>query len=362
MYCRNLKQIIYNKNIDTMIKATERNNERIRNISVSIPTPELDKISFHQLFTSAITSNEIEGISVNDTNSAIVNELNQTFINNYRNALEYIMNNYKTLELNEKEILANHRTLFANTNFPFGGKWKTSSNNVVDANTRNIISKTASPEQTPSTIGELVYWYEHEASIPSIIKVCIFIYDFLKIHPFEDGNGRTSRLLTNLLFLKNGCEFLKYSSLEEQINKYVHEYYDALRTNYIEQWFDNEIDYTKWIEFSLTTILRSQEKFLDMANQKTILDQISNKSIKVAKWFELNNNHQYSKKELVVILSLYNISSDTIKKVLPRLVEHNFISKIGTTNGVSYIRTLENQTKSQFLDIVPILNPGASKK
>ncbi len=362
MFSRNKEQKVFDKEIDELLMNIHRNNEKISHIIVSLPIHQLDKISLHQQLTSATTSNEIEGIVVISTNSVIVNQLNQTFIDNYMNALSYIMKNYQSMKLTSDEILANHRTLFANTNFPFGGKWKSISNNVVDATSRQIIAKTISPEETATTIGELVHWYETDDSLPSLIKDCIFIYDFLKIHPFEDGNGRVSRLLTNLLFLKNGCEFLKYSSLEEQINKNVKEYYASLRTTTLEAWFNDSVDYTKWIQFNLQAILNSQNKFLEMANLKEVLLQIHNKALIIAKWFDLNINHEFTKKELEVALELYDISSDTIKKVLPKLIHHQFITKKGTTNRVSYVRTLNNQTIINFNDMTPILNPGKSKK
>ncbi len=362
MFSRNKDQKVFNKEIDKLLVNIHRNNEKISHIVVSLSTHQLDKISLHQQLTSATTSNEIEGIVVISTNSNVINQLNQTFIDNYMNALSYIMKNYQSMKLTSDEILANHRTLFANTNFPFGGKWKSISNNVVDVASRQIIAKTVSPKETATTIGELVHWYDTDDSLPSLIKDCIFLYDFLKIHPFEDGNGRVSRLLSNLLFLKDGSEFLKYSSLEEQINKNVKEYYASLRTATLEAWFNDSVDYTQWIQFNLQAILNSQNKFLDMTNLNNILLQIHHKGLIVAKWFDLNINHEFTKKALEDALQSYDISSDTIKKILPKLIHHQFITKKGTTNGVSYVRTLNNQTIINFNDMIPILNPGKSKK
>ncbi len=204
MYCRDKTQIVFNKVINDQLNKLQRNNEKLVGTIAFISEHQLDKISFHQLLSSAITSNKIEGIEISETNSASVNALNQLFIDNYNNALSYITKNYETIELNEEEIKANHRTLYANTRIDAAGEWKINANSIVEARTGQVIDKTASPQETGAMIGELIYWYDNDDSLPSLIKDCIFIYDFLKIHPFEDGNGRTSRLLSNLLFLKDG--------------------------------------------------------------------------------------------------------------------------------------------------------------
>ncbi len=362
MYCRNKTQLVFNKIINDLIIKVYRNNEKLDNIISSISIQELNKLSSHHLLVSAITSNKIEGIEILESNSASANQLNQTFIDNYKNALDYIFNNYQNINLSLEEIKANHRTLYANTYFPFAGRWKINANNIVDARTRKIINKTISPELTDAAMGELMFWYDHDESLPDIVKDCIFIYDFLKIHPFEDGNGRTSRLLSNLLFMKDGCICLKYSSLEEQINKHVVRYYTSLRNDDIDQWFNDNVDYTYWIIFNLESIVRSQQKFIEKANLKETLMQTKNKSLKVAKWFELNINQSFTKNEIEDYLESLDVSKETIKKILPRLVENNFITKNGNTIKASFIRTFENQTKCSFEKIIPILNPGMAKQ
>lgn len=362
MYCRNKQQKVVNKTIIDLISEIAGNNEKIANATLNISQHQLDKISFNQWLTSAITSNEIEGIVVSDTNSKDTNVLYQTFIDNYVDALTYIMNNYQTINLSEEEILANHRALYTRTNFPFGGRWKTSSNAIVNAATRTIINKTASVEETPSMMGELIYWYDNEKELPDLIKDCIFLYDFLKIHPFEDANGRTSRLLTNLLFLKAGCSFLKYSSIEEQINLHVDRYYKSLRNRDPQQWFNNDVDYCSWITFNLEIIKCSQQKFLDILNMKNVLTNIKNKGCRIAKWFELNLNQTYNKEEIQTALTMYDISPDTLKKTLTKLVEHNYITKKGNTKGVTYLRSLNNQSKCSYECVINILNPGKAKE
>jgi Fic family protein len=156
----------------------------------------------------------------------------------YAEVMELVFSSWQHISLSENHIQQLHRDLlqFSIKDGRHRGHYKTTSNHVgafdEHGNQIAVIFETASPFETPRLMTELVAWYNHEqveTTIHPLITIAVFIVVFLEIHPFQDGNGRLSRVLTTLLLLRAGYAYVPYSSLEAVIEQNKQSYYLALR-------------------------------------------------------------------------------------------------------------------------------------
>ena len=196
---------------------------------------ELEKIARVQ---SVKSSNAIEGIITSDERiKQIVNKSveplnhNEAEIAGYRDALNEIHLNYNNIDFNENTILKLHEILMSYSGYEYGGKYKTDDNLIIEEDkdgNRKIRFKPTSAKDTPKAMQQLVLAYmaaKNNSNINQLLLIPCVILDFLCIHPFKDGNGRMSRLLSLLLLYKNGFDAGKYVSFEEQINNNKSYYY-----------------------------------------------------------------------------------------------------------------------------------------
>jgi Fic family protein len=142
--------------------------------------------------------------------------------------------------------------------------------NAVEASfpdgTRQIIFQTTEAGvATEDAIRELVNWYNTETVVHPLIKIASFVYDFLSVHPFQDGNGRLSRLISTLLLIKNGYKWIQYVSFEHEIENRKNEYYQVLRSCQAQR--PNE-DVTIWIQFFLNCLSNIQSQLLTKLTKK----------------------------------------------------------------------------------------------
>ena len=166
--------------------------------------------------------------------------------------------------------------------------------------------------------------------INSLLLISCFIVDFLRIHPFEDGNGRMSRLLTALLLYQEGYDICRYVSLESRINASKDRYYGALEDSET-GWFDNASDYTPFIEYFLGVLFLSYREY-----DRRLASAVgrSGKSAAVRD-LVLNVNMPISKREIAAMLP--DISESTVEAELRRMLDAGEIVKIGSTRGARYI-------------------------
>ena len=224
---------------------------------------ELEKIAIVQ---SVKSSNAIEGIITSDERiKEIVNQNskplnhNEKEIAGYRDVLNEIHLHYEDIEFNEDTILKLHEIMMSYTGVEDAGKYKVNQNYVIEEDTqgnRKVRFKPLEPKETPIAMKQLVLAYNdacNNININQLLLIPCVILDFLCIHPFRDGNGRMSRLLTLLLLYKSGFNVGKYISFEEQINNSKGNYYEALRLSSI-NWIENEQSYVPFIENFLLTL------------------------------------------------------------------------------------------------------------
>ena len=215
---------------------------------------------------SVKSSNAIEGIVTSDERiNAIVNQNsaplnhNEAEIAGYRDALNTIHLHYATLDFRQSDILRLHEMLMSHAGYEYGGQYKTDDNVILEVDAqgqRRVRFRPTPAAETPQAMEQLELAYleaRSDANINQLLLIPCVILDFLCIHPFRDGNGRMSRLLSLLLLYKNGYDAGKYVSFEEQINNYKAYYYEALRQS-SEGWTENENSYFPFIENFLSTL------------------------------------------------------------------------------------------------------------
>ncbi len=303
---------------------------------------ELEKIAVVQ---SVKSSNAIEGIITSDERiEEIVNQNSKPLnhseneIAGYRDSLNEIHLHYEEIELSENTILRLHEIMMSYIGTEDAGKYKVNENYIIEEDkegNRKIRFKPLSVKETPEAMKQLILAY-HDASnnsnINKLLLIPCFILDFLCIHPFRDGNGRMSRLLTLLLLYKNGFDVCKYISFEEQINNNKGNYYEALRLSSI-NWLENKQSYIPFIENFLTTLYMC---YKELDKRFSVVN--SNKITKKARIEAtvLNNLTPISKAEICKILP--DVSVTTVENVLGRMVREGRIKIIGTGRNTKYMK------------------------
>lgn len=303
---------------------------------------ELEKIAIVQ---SVKSSNAIEGIVTSDERiKEIVNQNveplnhNEEEIAGYRDALNKIHLGYKELDFKESDILGLHEIMMSYSDYEFSGKYKENDNYIIEIDqegNRRIRFKPTSSAETPKAMEQLVLAYmdaRSNSNINQLLLIPCVILDFLSIHPFRDGNGRMSRLLSLLLLYKSGFDVGKYVSFEEQINNYKAYYYDSLEKS-SKGWENNENSYIPFIENFLSTLYlcykELDKRFNVVNNGKITKKQRIEATI-------LNSLTPISKAEICNVLP--DVSPTTVEAVLGQMVKDGKIRRIGSSRASKYIR------------------------
>lgn len=289
-------------------------------------------------------SNAIEGIVTTDRrireivngNTAPLNH-DEMEIAGYRDALDLVHNNYRTMEMNGPSILGLHKTMLSHTP-QGGGAYKNSDNVVMEMDmfgTRRIRFRPVAAVETPAAMEQLIMAYmsaRSDSSISSLLLTPCFVLDFLCIHPFSDGNGRISRLLSLLALYKSGFDAGKYVSFEEQINNTKPQYYEALKMS-SEGWHTNENSYFPFMENFMTTLLTCYRKLNERFD--IVQGKHTTKAERIAAAV-LHSMKPISKKEIADLFP--DISPTTIEAVLGKMVRNGEITKTGEVRSTKYIK------------------------
>ena len=222
---------------------------------------------------SAGSSTRIEGAKLSDTEvEKLVGNLgkksfqsrDEQEVAGYAYVMETIQTVWQDLRISESILLQLHRDLlrYSNKDERHRGEWKSLDNHVAafdpDGKQIGIVFETASPFKTPMLMEKLLGWHAKEEADPilhPLLRIAVFNVIFLAIHPFQDGNGRLSRVLTNLMLLRAGYAYASYTSLESVIEHNKEAYYLALRRTQTS--FREAVDWEPWIHFFLRA-LKSQ--------------------------------------------------------------------------------------------------------
>lgn len=293
---------------------------------------------------SVKSSNAIEGIVTSDDRIRDIINGNTTPRNHdemeivgYRDVLNDIHSNYANINFCENDILKMHKALLFASDGDFAGVYKQFDNAIIEVDqngNRRIRFAPTSASETAQAMQQLTLAYLQascDSEISQLLLIPCVILDFLCIHPFRDGNGRMSRLLSLLLLYKNGFDVGKYVSFEEQINKYKNSYYESLRESSL-GWHENQNDYYPFIENFLSMLYicyKELDKRFAVVNSNKI-----NKTKRIEATIK-NSLTPISKADICQILP--DVSPSTVESVLGKMMRDGTISKIGSARNTRYI-------------------------
>jgi Fic family protein len=288
-------------------------------------------------------SNRIEGNRMSDEEvDVLLQKIDNTKLTDrdsqevvgYFEVLDLISATYENISVTESHIKSLHNSLmkYSAEDEWHKGNYKLHSN-AVEASfpdgTRQIIFQTTEAGfATEDAIRALLNWYNSETEVHTLIKVACFVYDFLSVHPFQDGNGRLSRLISTLLLLKNGYKWIQYVSFEHEIENRKNEYYQVLRSCQAQR--PNE-DVTVWIQFFLSCLSNIQSQLLTKLQKSGMETQLSPKEKSIYSIIQNRPNIQSGK-----IAEKLAIPAPTVKRILLELLNKGLIEKRGSGRNVSY--------------------------
>jgi Fic family protein len=252
----------------------------------------------------------------------------------YYEALDTISESFPQIDIKENSIKNLHNILmrYSKKDEWHKGNYKTQSN-AVEATfpdgTKQIVFQTTPPGYaTEDAMLQICDWYSPEKETHNLVKTAAFVYEFLSIHPFQDGNGRLSRLISTLLLLKTGYKWIEYVSFEHEIENRKSEYYRVLRSCQAQRPSENITD---WIMFFFDALRNIQEQLLNKLHESGSETQLSSRDKSIVAL--IANNSGIKSGEIAERLS---IPSPTVKRILSDLNEKGFIEKYGTGRGTNY--------------------------
>lgn len=293
---------------------------------------------------STEASNRIEGIYTSDARiQALVKEKsaprnrNENEIAGYRDVLATIHENYEHIPPRANVILQLHRDLYQYSGMGICGRFKNTDNVIeeeLEDGTKRVRFRPATAFETPDMIESLCNQFLREVDrgeVDPLLLIPMFVLDFLCIHPFNDGNGRMSRLLTLLLLYRSGYIVGKYISIEMLIEKTKDTYYDALQAS-SEGWHEGTNDYAPFVSYTLGIIKSAYKTFSERVEHLTTKG--ISKPERVRQFIE-NKLGKVTKKDIMDACP--DISETTVEKALGELVKNGKIIKVGNGRGTGYV-------------------------
>lgn len=304
----------------------------------------LDKLVEVAKVQSTESSNAIEGIFTSNTR---LNQLMQSKttpknrdeeeIAGYRFVLDMIHESYEYIPISSNYILQLHQNLYRFTNRSIGGHFKNSDNHIVvrDENgVEHIIFEPLSPLETPIAIDRICEEFNRVSAteeVDTLLLIPIFIHDFLCVHPFNDGNGRMSRLLTTLLLYRAGYVVGRYVSLEKKIADLKDLYYDSLNMSQ-NGWHEGEDDPTPFIKYILKTIIAA---YKDFEERIEIID-IKEPAIEQVRAAVYKKIGKFTKSEIMEMCP--KLGRASVENSLTALVNEDVLERRGRGRGTYYVR------------------------
>ena len=299
---------------------------------------------------STEASNKIEGIYTSDErlkklvlSKTAPQTRNEQEIAGYRDVLETIHDSYEFIPVRPAILLQLHRDLYKFSGMSIGGTYKTADNVIAEEDSEGTKFVRFSPVpawETPEAIEKLCAAFDEamaQAEIDPLLLIPMFVLDFLCIHPFNDGNGRMSRLLTLLLLYRAGYIVGKYISIEKEIEATKETYYEALQSSSI-GWHENENDYAHFTRYMLGVVLSAYREF----SSRVQLFAASNLS-KPERVREIIKNTLGKITKSEIMAKCPDISQITVQRTLNDLVNVGKIIKIGGGRYTSYVWNREKE-------------------
>ena len=288
-------------------------------------------------------STRIEGSKMSDEEvNILLQELDITKLEDrdsqevvgYFNAFDIISESFADITISENSIKNLHNILmkYSKKEEWHKGKYKQHSNaveaNFADGTKQIVFQTTEAGFTTEDAMRMLINWYNNDNVTHPLVKCSLFTYEFLSIHPFQDGNGRLSRLISSLLLLKNGYNWIQYVSFDHEIENRKLEYYSVLRSCQSQRPNENVSD---WCNFFFDALKNIHEQLMLKLNQSGVEIQLSPRQKSILTF--IGNNTGCKSGEIAKKLG---IPSPTIKRILPELIEKNLIEKYGIGPSTNY--------------------------
>lgn len=305
---------------------------------------ELEKLVEIAKVQSTEASNAIEGIVTTSTRiKQLVEEKttpknrDEQEIAGYRDVLNIIHENFDAIPITQNYILQLHKILYSHMNNPMAGRTKSVQNYISatypDGHVETLFTPLA-PYDTPEALNRICEEYNRvigNMEVEPLIAIPIFIHDFLCIHPFNDGNGRMSRLLTTLLLYRNDFYVGKYISLEAKIAKNKDLYYNALGQTQI-GWHEGTEDAVPFIKYLLGTVLSAYKDF----EERFELVETKLPALETVRRATLNKIGRFTKRDIRELCPSLSISS--IEGALRKLVASGELKREGSGKSICYFR------------------------
>ena len=293
---------------------------------------------------STKSSNAIEGIYTNDARlkelmnkKAEPKNRNEEEIAGYRHVLDIVHENYDYIEFSKNDILTLHNQLYAYSYVNHRGKFKTLDNTIVEVDVlgnKRVRFQPVSSFETEKYVDEMLKEYNIavKANIPPLILIPVVIHDFLCIHPFDDGNGRMSRILTLLLLYKFGYFVGRYISIEMLIEESKDSYYEELQ-NSSEKWYTGENDELPFMKYMLGIIMKA---YKECDNRFKLIGEEKLTSSERVFSVVQKSLEPLSKKDIMILFP--NISQRTVERALKELQDSEKIRQVGSGRSTKYIK------------------------
>jgi Fic family protein len=317
-------------------------------IGVNLSHQTLGRLKRSVLITSSGASTRIEGSKLSDEDIEKLmrgisiqkfTDRDEQEARGYFELLENIFDSWETIKFSENAIKHFHKELlkYAEKDEIHRGEYKKGENKVemIDGAGKSIgvLFDTTPAYLTPKEMQELVEWTQEKIEnneYHPLIVIANFIVEFLNIHPFSDGNGRISRVLTNFLLLKSGYQYMPYISHEKIIEDNKPDYYMALRRS--QKSFKKEKeDIIPWLDFFLTIFLKQSKMAIDLLSEDNIEDSLSVKQLAIWQYFQTVT--ETTPKD---ICEKVKIARPTINQVLNKLLQLKRIERIGSGRSTRY--------------------------
>ena len=305
---------------------------------------DLEKLVEIAKIQSTEASNAIEGIVTTNTRirqlveeKTMPKNRNEQEIAGYRDVLSIIHDSYDAIPITQNYILQLHKMLYSHMNNPIAGRTKTVQNYISatypDGHVETLFTPLA-PYETPEALDRICEEYNRvigNMELEPLIAIPVFIHDFLCIHPFNDGNGRMSRLLTTLLLYRNGFYVGRYISLEAKIAKSKDLYYDALAASQV-GWHEGNEDVVPFLKYILGTILAAYKDFQDRA----ALVEEKLPALEMVRRASKNKIGRFSKQDIRELCP--TLSDSSIEGAFRKMIACGEIKKEGSGKNTCYFR------------------------
>jgi Fic family protein len=288
-------------------------------------------------------STRIEGSRMTDDEVAVLIEKlaigtledrDEQEVMGYFEVMDIIAEHFDTIEITENELRNLHKMLmkYAEKDSWHKGRYKQVSNAVqarLPDGTTQLVFRTAEPGlETQDAMTRLVEWYQTDDKTIPLIKTALFVYEFLSIHPFQDGNGRLSRLIGNLLLLKSGYGWIQYVSFEHEIERRKAEYYRVLMQAQRNRPGENV---TEWVGFFVSCLNHIQQQLISKLEEARIDTPLLQREKRIMLFIQNHPGCASGK-----ISKKLDIPLPTVKKSLGELIDKRLISKEGQGKATGY--------------------------